>query len=174
MKRSIVFLLLVMISVNVFAQDKVTVTLSSLCYKKGYLNYILTFENRTDSVVSFTGSVLKNGLESMFTEQENINLFKNGASIYYLTDENGKDLHWFGFPMISYKCKKDKQEYSDFVLRPKEKKSFSLVLCLKKYEKIISGATVEIRFDIVQNLPANEDNKYFNGILKTNSAYFKP
>lgn len=158
---------------SLLAQE-VSVTLSTSCYKKGYLECILTFENTSNRNVSFTSDVLNSRDESPYDDSYNIDLYKNGAILYSLFDEKRELLNWFSLPLVSYKCKRDKNQFSNFTLKSNEKRSFPMVLCLKKYEKIIKSLPlVEIRFDIIQNLPNNGQDTFFNGILKTNSAYFK-
>lgn len=169
--RNLLFYLFFLTTTIVFAQDKVSVSLSSTCYKKGYLEYTLTFENNSTDTLIFIANVLNSADESPYDDSLNINIYRGGAHIFSLTDEKGDPINWVGLPAHSYNCKRKKRFFSDFYLNRGEQKSFTLVLCLKKYERIIKSApVVGISFAIIQDINQGGNRQIFKGIIKTNRS----
>ena len=145
-------------------------------YNKGYLSAVLTFQNHSQSDYFFSGNTLA-ATESMFPDTENINYYKRGALLFFIHDDEGRRVEWFGLPPITYKCK-PQPEFKNFIVPPSDKFQVEVVVCLKMYESILKkGRKYSICFTIVQNdehLAKKSNHEPFLGTLKSNSVFFVP
>ena len=175
MKLILFALISILTSSNlIFAQEEFSIHIDSLCYHKGYLNYTIVFENHTNKTYQFNASVLNIQTESDYPMEALQNLYKSGASLFYLYDENGEVVNWLGFPQPEYKCKYKRPEKDDFQVTANNRLSVRQTLCLKKYEAgIKKGKKYSIKIKIFQTGDYPDSNtSFFDGTLTSNKGYF--